>query len=104
MLGVVATDLLGGRGTVWMLGTDVVFDHARDLMRYGPRILDRWMQTFSRLENIIVIDNWKAIRLLERWGFTIGETVSLHGAVPHREAFVSFHLDRAAIQAPRLAA
>ncbi len=95
MLGVVSTGLLGGVGKLWMLGTDEVYRCGRDLLICGPPMFERWLEIFSELSNIIAVDNWKAIRLLDRWGFEIGwEEVELHGEGEHREAFVPFSMKR----------
>jgi hypothetical protein len=100
MLGVVPTAVLGGRGTVWMLGTERVFQNGRALLQLGPLVLADWLDQFGRLENIISADNDRAIRLLRKWGFTIGEAEQVFSGV----RFVPFWLERAAIQCARLAA
>jgi hypothetical protein len=82
MLGVVPTELIGGRGTVWMLGSEDVYRYGRDLLTYGPLIIEMWLQTFNRLENIVSADNVKAIRLLRRWGFGVGGERKVYGGVP----------------------
>lgn len=75
MLGVNSLSAIEGRGTVWMLGTCEVFRHARELLTYGPAFLAMWMETYSRLENIVSVENTAAIRLLKRLGFTVGDDV-----------------------------
>jgi hypothetical protein len=100
MMGVVPISLLEGTGRVWMLGSDAIYSHGRDLLTYGPLMIGLWLETFRRLENVVAADNRKAIRLLSRWGFTVGETAQMHGGV----AFLPFHIERAAIQAEALAA
>lgn len=99
-MGVVPISMMEGRATVWMLGSDVIYDHGRDLLTYGPLILEHWLETFRRLENIVAAQNTKAIRLLRHWAFTIGDQAQTHGGV----AFLPFHIERAAIQATALAA
>jgi hypothetical protein len=100
MMGVVPVSMIEGRGTAWMLGTEEIYRHGRDLLTYGPLIVEHWLQTFRVLENIIAAENVRAIRLLRHWGFTVGESGKMHGGVE----FVPFHIERAAIQAQRLAA
>jgi hypothetical protein len=100
MMGVVPISMMEGRATVWMLGSDAIYNHGRDLLTYGPLILERWLETFRRLENIVAVENVKAIRLLRHWGFVFGKSVEQHGGV----AFLPFHIERAAIQATALAA
>lgn len=100
MMGVVPLSMIEGRAAVWFLGTDAVFGHARDLIAHGPFFIAHWLETFRRLENIVAVDNTKAIHLLRRWGFTLGDEPQMHRGV----AFLPFHIERTAIQAPALAA
>jgi hypothetical protein len=97
MLGVVPVDLVAGRGTIWMLGTEAVYDQGRALMTYGPRVIGDWLETFRRLENIISADNKRAIRMLRWWGFEFGDAPRRLGGVD----FLPFWLERTAIQAAR---
>lgn len=99
MLGVVPDSLLGGRATVWMLGTEEAYAQGRALVTYGPLMLDMWLGKFDELANIVSSGNERAIRLLRRWGFAFG------GPVTHRGVeFLPFALRRAAIQEESLAA
>jgi hypothetical protein len=98
MLGVVPVGLLGGRGTVWMLGTDDLFRRGRDMLRLAPPVLAEWLETFSLLENVIAVENVKAIRVLKTWGFDVGGPEQVHRGV----RFVPFRMG--AIQAATQAA
>jgi len=100
MLGVVPAALMGGKGIIWMLGTDEVFRNGRALLTLAPPVLNYWLETFSVLENIVAVENTAAIRCLRRWGFKIGDRQQVHSGV----AFVPFRLERAAIQAETQAA
>lgn len=91
MLGVVPIDLMNGRGTVWMLGTERVFRHGRALLGFGPIVLADWLTTFTTLDNIISADNHRAIRVLRRWGFDISDRPQVHGGV----TFLPFRMERA---------
>lgn len=75
MFGVCPAGLLTGNGVPWLLATDALFDHATDLMRAGPKVLRWWFETFDRLENIISVENARAIALLRHWGAEIGTDV-----------------------------
>jgi hypothetical protein len=90
MLGVVPEAVLGGVGRVWLLGTDRVFANPRALLRLGPLVFNEWLGTFSRLENIISLENEPALRLLRRWGFSIADETEVHGGVE----FVRFWRER----------
>lgn len=99
MFGVYATDLMAGVGSPWFLGRDEVFEYARDLLTLGPRILSWFHDTFDTMENIVSVENVKAIALLRKWGATIGADVVTHRGVE----FVTFRFT-AAIQGQRAAA
>lgn len=90
MMGVVSTSLLGARGLVWMLGTDGVFRHGRELVTIGPRIIGHWLETFAVLENVIATQNHRAIRLLVKWGAIVGGEVQTMRGVE----FVPFRFER----------
>lgn len=91
MMGVVPLSMLGGRGLVWMLGTDVVYREKRALALLGPRLVADWLGTFRCLENLVSVDNHRAIRFLTHIGFHVGGPVRHHGGV----AFVRFAMTRA---------
>ncbi len=99
MLGVVPAALIGGKGTVWMLGTEEVYQQGRALLTNAPIVFNDWLGTFTRLENVIMVENRRAIRLLKRWGYQFGEAEQIHGG----ERFVPFWMQRA-IQAPPVSA
>jgi hypothetical protein len=94
MLGVVATGLMTGSGVAWLLGSEDVFDCPRNLIVDGRRIIGSWLETFTALENLVAKDNDNAIRLLKRWGASIGDEVETHGGLE----FVRFRFERSAIQ------
>jgi hypothetical protein len=72
MFGISPTSTIEDRGCPWFLGTDEVFDHARDLLTIGAAVIERMHEHSGRLENSVSLDNVAALRLLRRWGFTIG--------------------------------
>jgi hypothetical protein len=99
MLGVTPISLLTGKGIPWLLGTDALFKEARALMTLGPPIIGAMLHVFPHLSNLVARENEKAIRLLRRWGFTVGEETVMIGGV----VFIPFRLDRPSIQARRAA-
>ncbi len=79
MMGVAPVNVMEGVGVPWMLGSEKIYDHARDLVRYGPSIIAEMRQSFERLENMVHCDNTRAIRFLRHFGFHISdkrETIS----------------------------
>lgn len=99
MFGVCALGLLAGRGTPWLLGTERVFDCGRDLLVSGPKIIAWWHETFDVMENIVAVENVKAIALLKRWDAEVGGETQVHRGV----GFMPF-VFRAAIQGQAAAA
>lgn len=71
MLGVASRSMMGSVGVPWMLGTERVYDHARDLVRHAPAIIAEMHQTFDHLENMVAAGNNRAIRFLRHVGFEI---------------------------------
>ncbi len=86
MMGVSPRSMIEGVGVPWMLGTERVYDHGRDLVRYAPAIVGEMHATFDVLENLVSADNARAIRFLRHVGFEICAPVSMFGGV----AFVHF--------------
>lgn len=86
MFGVCPLDLMAGRGSPWLLASDAMLDHATDLMRLGPKVIRWWQETFTTMENLVSLENVKAIALLRYWGAQIGEDVKEYGGL----AFVRF--------------
>lgn len=80
MFGVVVSSVLTGEGSPWFLGTDEVYRHPRALLMWGPGIIARLCDSRIALRNLVSRDNVQAIRLLKRWGFTVGmEAIDVQG-------------------------
>lgn len=90
MLGCVAESLIEGRGILWMLGTDAVFRNGRGLLTIAPPVLAEWQAIFPVMGNLIAVCNHCAIRLLIRWGATVGGEVQTIGGVE----FIPFRFER----------
>lgn len=82
MFGVVVESALTGEATVWFLGTNEVYRHGRELLMWGPGIISRLCDSRRRLGNLVSRRNRPAIRLLKRWGFTVGEEEAIVRGVP----------------------
>ncbi len=86
MMGVSPRSMIEGVGVPWMLGTERVYDHGRDLVRYAPAIVGEMHATFVVLENLVLADNARALRFLRHVGFEIyGPVIMVAGT-----AFVHF--------------
>jgi hypothetical protein len=100
MFGIVPAAIMGGSGRIWFLSVDRTFDYRRQMVSFGRFIVAEWLKDFERLENIVAVDNVKALRMLKAWGFSMGgERQVLRGV-----EFLPFWRERAAIQEPRQAA
>lgn len=73
MFGLVVEDLISGIGTPWFLGTDEVYRHGRELLARGPTFISQFGDSSRHLRNVVSARNRRAIRLLQRWGFTVDE-------------------------------
>jgi hypothetical protein len=87
MMGVVPRNMLEGSGTPWMLGSEQIYDSARLLVRYGPGIIAEMRASFERLENMVHVENDRAIRFLRHFGWTISEQREAIGGID----FVRFY-------------
>lgn len=73
MMGVSPVSVMEGRGTPWMLGSERVYDHGRDLLRHGPPIVAEMRACFESLENVVHVENHRALRFLRHFGFLISD-------------------------------
>lgn len=89
MFGVSCVSIIEDKGRPWFLGSDKVYDHPRQMLGMGRRIIARMHESFRYLENIVSQENVRAIRMLRAWGFTVGGDVMMIGNVP----FVLFWKD-----------
>lgn len=81
MMGVSPRNMIEGVGIPWMLGSERIYDHGRDLVRYGPSIIAEMRRSFERLENVVHTGNVRAIRFLRHFGWEISEQLETHGGV-----------------------
>jgi hypothetical protein len=81
MMGLVVNNALCGEGAPWMLGTEAIYDHPREMIRMGPRILKLFSDSTPAMTGLVGSGNVRAIRLLRRWGFTIGLGVIVFAGV-----------------------
>ena len=84
MFGLTVVSGLEGLARPWLLGSDRVFMHGRELLCIGRHIIGLWKEEYPRLENIVSSDNERAIRLLGKWGFEIDQREEVHRGVAFR--------------------
>ena len=85
MLGVVAADLLNGLGVPWMLGTALVDQQQRALVRLSRAYIPRMRQALPKLVNYVDARNERAIRFLRHAGFYVARSE------PHGPMGLLFH-------------
>lgn len=85
MFGLVVTSALNGTGKPWMLGSDLLYRHPREMLKGGSFFLSRWLLGTPHLSGLVAACNHRAIRVLRRWGFHVSEDVDGIG-------FVSFDI------------
>jgi hypothetical protein len=71
MLGVAPRSMIEGVGVPWMLGSDAIYDGARELVTYGPGVIREMESIFPRLVNMVAASNTRAISFLRHWGWRI---------------------------------
>lgn len=57
-------------GVIWMVGTDELFRHRRNLLVEGRLYVEEYLKTFRVLLNFVDVRNSASIRWLSRLGFT----------------------------------
>jgi ribosomal protein S18 acetylase RimI-like enzyme len=90
MFGLVVRSALGGEGVPWMLGTEAIYQHPREMLRAAPGVLATFFNSTPRLSNLVAVSNARAIRFLRRCGFEIREEVILFAGTE----FVAFSQER----------
>lgn len=71
MFGLVVTNALCGHGSPWMLGSEEIYRHPREMIRMGPRFLKLFSDLTPSMSGLVGAGNDRAIRLLRRWGFLV---------------------------------
>jgi hypothetical protein len=77
MMGLRPGNLLEGLGQPWMLGTEAIYENPRAMLALGPKVIALWRDSTPNLRNLVWSENVRAIRMLRRWGFEIGDEVEM---------------------------
>jgi len=70
ILGLVEGDLLSGRGCPWMLTSNSILKHRREVLRCSPPVIAEMLRHCSHIGNYVHADNKISIRWLKWLGFT----------------------------------
>lgn len=73
MLVGVTIPLLGGEGSIWALGSDLLFKYPRAMLEEGRKGVKHFLSYHSRYSNYIGADNELTMCWLKHLGFRIGE-------------------------------
>jgi hypothetical protein len=82
MFGVVVDSAIDRTAIPWFLGTDEVYRHPREMLMWGPGMIERLCDSRLTLRNLVSGRNDRAIRLLRRWGFSVAEEEVIVRGVP----------------------
>ena len=85
ILGLAPLSLVSGTAAPWLLGTDLVTQHRRALMRIAPSYIRAMLRAYPHLLNLVHAENEFAVRWLRRAGFTF------HSVQPHPVTGAPFH-------------
>ncbi|CAN5143222.1 hypothetical protein BH10PSE12_BH10PSE12_16570 [soil metagenome] len=85
MFGWLTTSAIGREVRPWFLGTASVYAHGRALLTLGPKYVSNLSRSSSSARNWVSATNDRAIRLLKKWGFSIGDEIQVRRGVPFLE-------------------
>lgn len=66
-------------GAPWLIGSDELLDHKRQLLLVGRVETERWLAQCDILCNFVHADNTAHIEWLKRIGYTMGKTIPSYG-------------------------
>lgn len=81
MMGVISQNMIEGKGVPWMLGTEAIYNNPRPIVTFGKPVISMMRETFSSLENLVSMDNTRAISFLQHFGWKISQDVYTVGDV-----------------------
>jgi hypothetical protein len=73
IIGCAPISIVSGIGSPWMLGTPVLDQHSRVLVRLTPRYIAEMLKAFPHLVNYAHAANTTSVRWLRRVGFTLAQ-------------------------------
>jgi hypothetical protein len=86
LFGLAPVYLLNGQGCPWLLATDGLMDHPRDIVMLGKRKVLEWGKRYDKLFNFVDARNLRSIAWLKHIGFTVldPEPFGVEGLPFHR--------------------
>ena len=86
--GVAPLSLLDGKGTPWLLGTDLIAQYPFEFLGRCREYLDEMQALYPVLDNYVDAENVLSIRFLKWLGFQFSEYPAPYG--PERKPFFQF--------------
>jgi hypothetical protein len=83
--------LLSDVAVLWLLGTDDLFKHPKQLVKYGRKVVTALFDRYSLLYNYVHVNNDASIRWLKSMGFEFQEP-EMYGV--YKSKFVKFEGSR----------
>ena len=86
IMGVASFGLLSDEGSPWLLGTDVMTEKKRAVLKESPTVVKLMLSICPELENWVHADNKVSVRWLRWLGFTVevAEPRGVNGELFHR--------------------
>lgn len=81
MFGVSSYNQPKGYGVIWYLGSNESFRHPIALVKGGREYVDKWLEKYNILHNVVDIRNTRHIAWLKHIGFIFTDTVMINGYV-----------------------
>lgn len=73
MMGLSPVSMIEGRGQPWMLGSEAIYDHPREMIGNVRDIVALMRSDCPKLENWVAVGNVRARRFLRHVGFTFDD-------------------------------
>jgi hypothetical protein len=73
IFGIYEPTALGSAASPWLLGTEILFKHTRDLVLLSREAVQAWSRKYDVLHNVVWAQNVKSIRYLKAVGFTFSD-------------------------------
>ena len=79
MFGVSSKNQVEGVGVIWFLGGDETERHPISMVRDSKEYLDRWLEKYKILWNVVDVRNTRHIAWLKHLGFTFINHINING-------------------------
>lgn len=86
IFGTVRFSVIGNKGIPWMIGTNKLMQHPKELMKTSHEYVGKMKSVYSEMENYVDAENISSIKWLEKIGFKMHEAVpfGINGELFHK--------------------